>query len=89
MDATAGLLRDSAGNLYGTTFSGGTSHGVVFKLDATGAETVLYTFKGQADGGAPAAGLIRDPAGSFYGTASRGGLNGVRFGNGVVFKLQP
>ena len=49
----AGLIRDSAGNLYGTTYGGGTSNwGVVFKLDTTGTETVLHSFTGGADGGA-------------------------------------
>ena len=45
----AGLIRDGAGNFYGTTSSGGPSgYGTVFKLDATGAETVLYSFTGGA-----------------------------------------
>jgi hypothetical protein len=44
----AGLIRDAAGNLYGTTSSGfGTStYGTVFKLDKYGTETILYVFKG-------------------------------------------
>jgi uncharacterized repeat protein (TIGR03803 family) len=47
----AGLLGYSAGNFYGTTYSGGASNqGVVFKLNKTG-ETVLYSFTGGADGG--------------------------------------
>ena len=55
-----GLIRDSAENLYGTTYYGGTSGaGVVFKLDTTGKETVLYSFTGGADGGNPYAGVIR------------------------------
>ena len=41
----AGLIRDTAGNLYGTTGEGGTfNFGTVFKVDATGAETVLHSF---------------------------------------------
>jgi uncharacterized repeat protein (TIGR03803 family) len=84
----AGLIRDSAGNLYGTTFGGGarfgeSGSGVVFKLDTTGTETVLYSFTGGADGGSPAAGLIRDSAGNLYGTTELGGVSGA----GVVFKL--
>jgi uncharacterized repeat protein (TIGR03803 family) len=80
----AGLIFDSAGNLYGTTYSGGTSgQGVVFKLDTTGHETVLYSFMGGADGGSPAAGVIRDSAGNLYGTTVYGGASNC----GVVFKV--
>src|SRR6266446_8638683 len=40
----AGLVMDAAGNLYGTTGSGGASNaGTVFKLDPSGNETVLYS----------------------------------------------
>ena len=50
----AGVIRDSAGNLYGTTFEGGTANaGVVYKVDTAGQETVLYSFTGGADGGQP------------------------------------
>jgi len=82
-----GLVRDEEGNLYGTTPYGGTSftNGVVFKLDRTGKETILYTFTGLADGGQPTGGLTRDPDGTLYGTTSIGGL----YENGVVFKLSP
>jgi uncharacterized repeat protein (TIGR03803 family) len=80
----AGVIRDSAGNLYGTTEYGGTAgRGVVFKLDATGHETVLYSFTGGADGGYPAAGVIRDSAGNLYGTTPEGGTANA----GVVYKL--
>jgi uncharacterized repeat protein (TIGR03803 family) len=82
----AGLVRDPAGNLYGTTFSGGaTGNGVVFKVDATGTETILYSFTGSTDGGFPDAGLVRDAKGNLYGTASFGGSSF----NGNVFKLDP
>jgi uncharacterized repeat protein (TIGR03803 family) len=78
------LIRDAAGNLYGTTTKGGAAGaGVVFKVDATGKETVLYSFKGKSDGKTPMAGLIRDAAGNFYGTTEFGGASGA----GVVFKL--
>jgi uncharacterized repeat protein (TIGR03803 family) len=84
------LLRDSAGNLYGTTESGGLpcsqaiyGCGTVFKVDANGKETVLYRFSGDSDGGIPGAGLIKDRSGNFYGTAYVGGASGC----GVVFKL--
>ena len=81
----AGVIRDSAGNLYGTTYGGGSANfGVVYKLDATGQETVLYSFTGGADGGNPYAGLIRDPAGNLYGTTVNGGTANA----GVVYKLE-
>jgi uncharacterized repeat protein (TIGR03803 family) len=87
----AGLLRDSAGNLYGTTSAGGSGYGVVFKLDATtDKETLLYTFTGGTDGGQPMASLISDSSGNLYGTTQGGGdLSACIAGCGVVFKLDP
>ena len=92
----AGLIQDSAGNLYGTTTYGGSAsktsgYGVVFKIDPAGTETVLYTFTGRDDGGQPFAGLFRDSAGNLYGTASSGGKfnSGCSGGCGVVFKIAP
>jgi uncharacterized repeat protein (TIGR03803 family) len=82
--SSAGVIRDSTGNLYGTTSAGGASNaGVVFKVDASGHETVLYSFTGEADGASPLAGVIRDPAGNFYGTTAFGGTAAL----GVVFKV--
>jgi uncharacterized repeat protein (TIGR03803 family) len=79
------LLRDSAGNLYGTTPQGGASDfGVVFKLAPTGKFTVLHTFSGR-DGKIPYGTLVRDKAGNLYGTTYEGGA----FGGGVVFKIAP
>jgi uncharacterized repeat protein (TIGR03803 family) len=80
----AGLIQDSAGNLYGTTNGGGQSGaGVVFKLDTKGNETLLYSFTGGNDGGYPYAGVVFDSAGNLYGTTNGGGQSGA----GVVFKL--
>jgi uncharacterized repeat protein (TIGR03803 family) len=94
-NSLAGLVRDAAGNLYGTTARGGvsgcsgTSCGVVFKVDTTGKETVLHTFTGGADGGVPDAGLS-DAAGNLYGTTLFGGdFGNCRSGCGVVCKLTP
>jgi uncharacterized repeat protein (TIGR03803 family) len=84
------LIRDAAGNLYGTTEYGGASdNGVVYKLDPTGKETVLYSFTGGADGGLPADGLIRDKAGNLYGTTFQGGDLSCNppTGCGTVFKI--
>lgn len=81
----AGLVLDSAGNLYGTTGNGGASSvGTVFKLSKGGKETVLYSFAGgTADGCYPYGGLLRDAAGNLYGTTEVCGASGV----GTVFKL--
>jgi len=81
----AGVIRDSAGNLYGTTYYGGTANaGVVYKLDPAGNETVLHSFTGGADGGSPNAGVIGDAAGKLYGTTQSGGKSN----SGVVFELK-
>jgi uncharacterized repeat protein (TIGR03803 family) len=88
----AGLVRDQAGNLYGTTTLGGDSNsGVVFKLDPTGKLTVLHSFTGVADGLNPFAGLIRDAAGNLYGTTQWGGdvTTCNSLGCGTVFMLDP
>ena len=80
----APLVRDAAGNLYGTTQYGGTSSiGVVFKLSAAGTETVLHSFTGGTDGALPYGGLFRDAAGNLYGTTESGGTANL----GVVFKI--
>src|SRR5208283_5074601 len=95
------VIRDRAGNLYGTTFNGGdlsgcngSGCGVVFKVDRSGKETVLYSFTGGADGAYPATGLVRDEEGNLYGTTHGGGditVSACSFnpGCGVVFKLDP
>jgi uncharacterized repeat protein (TIGR03803 family) len=70
--------------LYGTTTTGGSGgNGVVYKVDATSQETVLYSFTGRNDGGSPWAGVVRDSAGNLYGTTQFGG----RKGTGVVFRI--
>ncbi len=88
----AGLVRDAAGNLYGTTSAGGSSgHGTVFTVDSTGQETVLHSFAGvPADGAFPYTGLIEDQAGNLYGTTSSGGTVNTDCGSsgcGVIFKV--
>jgi uncharacterized repeat protein (TIGR03803 family) len=94
----AGLLRDSAGNLYGTAIFGGDlpckfgfGCGTVFKLDTTGTFTALHTFTGGADGSVPFSSLIKDAAGNLYGTAEFGGDLSCQaaVGCGTVFKITP
>ncbi len=93
----AGVTLDQAGNLYGTTQTGGNSNaGVVYKLAFKHTSWVLsplYTFSGVPDGGEPYAGITRDAHGQLYGTTSSGGqgtcvLFGIQ-GCGIVFKLAP
>jgi uncharacterized repeat protein (TIGR03803 family) len=85
-----GLIADAAGNLYGTAagdleFGKATSYGTVFKLDASGKETVLHRFTGGIDGCTPIGNLTFDSAGNLYGVASGCGARGY----GVVFKIAP
>ncbi len=78
------VVRDSKGDLYGTTYAGGASGaGVVFKVDTSGHETVLYTFTGGNDGGYSASGVTLGQDGNLYGTTNNGGEANL----GVVFKL--
>jgi uncharacterized repeat protein (TIGR03803 family) len=77
------LIRDTAGNLYGTTAIGGSSNsGVVFKIKANRHETVLLNFSG-LDGNIPNGGLVMNAAGVLFGTTSNGGSRE----HGVVFAL--
>lgn len=83
------LIRDSAGNLYGTSQGGTSLWGAIFKLDPSGNFTVLHTFTGGAGGGDPWAGLVRDAAGNLYGTTLGGGGTACApNGCGTVFVLK-
>ena len=69
-----GALAYAGGTFYGVANNGGAyGLGVVYKLDSTGKETVLYSFTGGTDGGQPASGVVRDSAGNLYGTTSNYG----------------
>jgi uncharacterized repeat protein (TIGR03803 family) len=83
----ASLIRDKAGNLYGTTIVGGSGPGTVFKVDPHGIETVLYRFTAGADGTDPQGVLVRDATGNLYGTTFYGGTGCELCG--TVFKLDP
>jgi len=88
-----GLVRNSAGSLYGMTEGGSFGNGAVYELsppsDGKGAwtENILYEFKGGSDGGWPVnnGSLILDNTGSLYGLTRVGG--GGSCGCGTVFKL--
>jgi len=85
----AGLVRDEAGNLYGTTFLGGIGYGVVFTLapatDGSWTQSVIHLFRG-SEGANPGRGnLVLDAERNLYGTTEDGG----EFGNGVVYSMRP
>jgi uncharacterized repeat protein (TIGR03803 family) len=84
------LVRDAAGNFYGTTTSGGSiGYGTVFKVSKAGKFSVLYNFKGPPDGYLPEGPLVLDDAGNLYGMTYEGGNANAcpGFGCGIVFKL--
>ena len=90
-DPYAGVISDSSGNLYGTTYEGGASgDGTVFEL-AKGSSTIttLASFNG-TNGRYPEAGLISDSSGNLYGTTFEGGdrTSDALSGNGTVFELK-
>jgi len=81
----AGLARDAAGNLYGTTQGQGVvgAESTVFKVDKSGHETVLFIFKNnRKDGCCADAAPVLDAAGNLYGTTPFGIDE-----NGVVYKI--
>jgi len=83
----SGVTLDQAGNLYGTTATGGADQlGVVYELSANGSgwtETVLHNFSGTISDGAVGAGVIFDAFGNLYGATLKGGSGNA----GVVYQL--
>lgn len=86
-----GLTFDKAGNLYGSTVTGGqgceSGCGTVYKLSLSNGswtEKVLYTFDQNSDGYYPTPGITIDKSGSLYGTTYSGG----GYGYGIVFRLK-
>jgi uncharacterized repeat protein (TIGR03803 family) len=92
---SSSLLRDGAGNLYGTTPTGGDTScnalfgcGVIFKIAPSGQQQILHTFRGGTDGSFPETGLTPDGHGGAYGTTSEGGGNGCfGIGCGIIYHL--
>lgn len=88
-----GLVVDSKGNLYGTTFQGGANfEGTVFELtpsaNGTWTEQVIHNFagfSGTLDGAFPYGTLVFDAKGNLYGTTDSGGASF----QGTVFELSP
>src|SRR5258708_14695456 len=95
---------DSAGNLYGTTTFGGSRTsfdcnfffgcGVVYKINASGAYSILHTFapEGVQNGAVPGRGaLFLDPSGNLWGTVEVGGNTRCNsgYGCGAVFEITP
>jgi uncharacterized repeat protein (TIGR03803 family) len=79
---SAGLVQAASGDLYGTTYLGGTyGDGTVFKITPSGTLTTLHSFD-STDGANPAAGLVQAVDGNLYGTT----LGGT---GGTVFKMTP
>jgi uncharacterized repeat protein (TIGR03803 family) len=79
------LTRDSAGNLYGTTFFGGASNdGAVFEVTTSDQELVLHSFAGPpSDGAIGYAGLVHDLEGDLFGVTVDGGADE----DGTIFEL--
>jgi uncharacterized repeat protein (TIGR03803 family) len=66
-------LIDVNGTLYGTTWTGGYyGGGTVYSISTSGAEKVLYSFRGGGDGASPESALIY-VNGTLYGTTVNGG----------------
>jgi uncharacterized repeat protein (TIGR03803 family) len=87
----AGLTWDPVGNLYGTTYGGGSGMGTVYELSPNRSggwsESVLYSHCSQpncADGAYPN-GQLQASNGNFYATTEEGGAHAA----GTVFELSP
>jgi len=83
---SAGLVQGVDGNLYGTTYTGGSSNaGTVFKMTTNGAFANLYTFTSGADGANPQSGMLQGGDGRLYGTTEAGGSNSLN--KGTIFQI--
>jgi uncharacterized repeat protein (TIGR03803 family) len=82
-DIFSGVVQDNDGNLYGTSFNGGSyNEGTVYKLTPANAFTLLHTFTFDTDGAQPG-GLVQAANGILFGISSAGGA----YGEGNVFKI--
>lgn len=79
-----GVTLDGAGNIYGTTDSGGAANlGVIFKLAPDGTQTLLHSFGSAGDGVSPDGAVTLLSNGDLYGTTEAGGSSG----NGILYRL--
>lgn len=88
------LAFDRAGNMYGTTYFGGTyGYGAVFELTPSGGaytESIIHSFDYPTGGTQPQAGVALDASGNLYGTTTYGGTGTECMDNcGTVFQLKP
>jgi len=85
-----GLIFDTSGNLYATSYGGGNGYGTIFELSPAGGgtwnEETLWMFN-HADGSNPVCSLLLDGKGNLYGSTPYGGGNG--FNGGVIFQITP
>jgi hypothetical protein len=95
-DPLAGVIFDTGGSLYGTTYSAGRFSGALFRLKPPGptggswAFSSLYGFTGSPDGAQPASNLVLDKDGNLYSTTQKGGTGACSFyGCGAVFEVSP
>jgi uncharacterized repeat protein (TIGR03803 family) len=78
------VVRDTAGNLYGTSGCGGNNYGTIWKVNKKGKETILHNFAGGTlDGCGPPAGVTRDAKGNLYGVTYGCGAHGF----GALYEL--
>jgi uncharacterized repeat protein (TIGR03803 family) len=86
----SGVTLDASGDLYGTSYQGGSSQscypfgcGTVWKLSSSGLETVLHSFD-FSDGAWPGGGDLKmDEQGNLYGVTSGGDSNA----DGTLFEI--
>lgn len=101
---TSGIVRDNAGNIYGTltgvptppingVLPGGRDNGSVFMLSPKGIVTTLAALTPDTQG--PAGGVVLDSSGNLWGTSSGGGIqcftaaNATTSGCGTIFEVTP
>jgi uncharacterized repeat protein (TIGR03803 family) len=84
-----GLVIGTDGNIYGTTYYGGSGGGgTAYKMTLSGTLTTLHNFGSENDQSNPT-GLVQATDGNFYGTTTSGGTNPTGTGQGTVFKMTP
>jgi uncharacterized repeat protein (TIGR03803 family) len=92
----AGVVVDSAGNVYGTTLNdyqvldgGDGGNGDVYKIDTSGKFSIVHLFCSQdpncPDGQYPASAPILDASGNLYGSTASGGA----FSDGTIYQITP